>query len=236
MLSRSAHSLADAAQPFLQHSPKVRHHKATHEALHSITCHICPSQDDTQHGAHTSANSPETPCHRADQTQATHSQRCRTVAYLPTRPCQLPNRCAPKLRERVSKPRDQTIPFHPPSTKVVFRRHPQIQQVLHNWRAAHHQWVPDHPPPCACQHLHTSHYPHLFHGDIATPLSELLPDQHCLKFSGKSTLFPKASQLHHTALAQTQSATTTTPCRRPYPYHLSQSPDPTAPCLRRPPH
>ena len=90
-----AHSLADAGQPFLQHSPQVRHHKATHEALHSITCHICPLQDDTQHGTHTSANSPEIPCHRADQTQATHSQRCRTVAYLPTRPCQLPNRCAP---------------------------------------------------------------------------------------------------------------------------------------------
>ena len=104
--------------------------------------------------------------------------------------------CANFLRERVSKHRDQTIPFHPPSTKVGFHRHPQIQQALHNWRTAHHQWVPDHPPPCACQHLHTSHYPHLFHGHIATPLSELLPDQHCLKFSGKSTLFPKASQLH----------------------------------------
>ena len=100
------------------------------------------------------------------------------------------------LRECISKHRDQTIPFHPPSTKVVFRRHPQIQQVLHNWRNAHHQWIADQPPPCACQHLHTSHYPHLFHGHIAAPLSELLPDQHSLKFSGKSTLFPKVSQLH----------------------------------------
>ena len=42
------------------------------------------------------------------------------------------------LRECVSKHRHQTIPFHPPSTKVVFRRHPQVQQVLHNWRTAHH--------------------------------------------------------------------------------------------------
>ena len=40
-----------ACQPFLQHSPKVRRHKATHEALHSITSHIRPSQDDTQHVA-----------------------------------------------------------------------------------------------------------------------------------------------------------------------------------------
>ena len=100
------------------------------------------------------------------------------------------------LRECISKHREQTIPFHPPSTKVVFRRHPQIQQVLCNWRNTHHRWVPDQPPPCTCQHLRTTHYPRLFHGHIAAPLSELLPDQRCLKFSGKSTLFPKVGQLH----------------------------------------
>ena len=100
------------------------------------------------------------------------------------------------LRECISKHRDKTIPFHPPSTKVVLRRHPQIQQVLRNWRNTHHRWIPDQPPPCTCQHLRATHYPHLFHGHIAAPLSELLPDQHCLKFSGKSTLFPKVGQLH----------------------------------------
>ena len=99
------------------------------------------------------------------------------------------------LRECIKKHRDHTIPFHPPSTKVVFRRHPQIQQVLCNWRNTHRRWVPDQPPPCTCHRLHTAHYTHFFHGHIAAPLSTLLPDQHCLKFSSKSTPFPKVGQL-----------------------------------------
>ena len=108
------------------------------------------------------------------------------------------------LRQCISKRRDQTIPFHPPSTKVVFRRHPQIQQVLCNWRRTHHRWKPDQPPPCTCQRMRATHYPRLFHGHIAAPLAELLPDQHCLKFSGKSPLFPKVGQLHSQQLRAIQ--------------------------------
>ena len=120
------------------------------------------------------------------------------------------------LRERVSKHRDQTIPFHPPSTKVVFRRHPQIQQVLHNWRTAHHQWVPDHPPPCACQHLHASHYPHLFHGHIATPLSELLPDQRCLKFR-RAPFFAKQVSYTHSRFEPHSAGTNAISYHHPLP-------------------
>ena len=95
------------------------------------------------------------------------------------------------LRQRVDKHRDLTIPFHTPSTKVIYRRHPYVQELLRNWRRAHHMWRPNDPPACTCKHLQQAFPQHVHQDHIAAPLQVLCPSQKFLEFSGKSTVFPK---------------------------------------------
>ena len=89
-----------------------------------------------------------------------------------------------------------TLPFHPPSTTVVFARHPGIQDQLHNWRKAHRTWQPNHSPPCTCQQLKQRHPTHNIHHDhVVIPLHALAPDPHFLQYSGRSTFFPPGKPL-----------------------------------------
>ena len=89
---------------------------------------------------------------------------------LPTPRCRLPTSIPflshpTLLRNRITA-RDSTLPFHPPTTTVVFARHPRIQDQLHNWRKAHRRWQPNHSPPCTCQQLKQQNPTHVHHDQV----------------------------------------------------------------------
>ena len=58
------------------------------------------------------------------------------------------------LRQRITLHKQRTIPLYPPTTTVVYVRHPRIQDQLHNWRKLHRTWQPHNPPQCTCKQLH----------------------------------------------------------------------------------
>ena len=100
------------------------------------------------------------------------------------------------LRTSVQDAKRNLVPFHVPRTKAVFKKHPPIQQILHNWRQAHSTWQPQQETECTCaslrpkvdaQHLHNNH--------IAIQLAELQPQHSFLAYSGKSNVLQKNSQL-----------------------------------------
>ena len=108
------------------------------------------------------------------------------------------------LRAQITTHRQHTLPLHPPTTTVVYARHPRAQDYIHNWRQFHRQWNPQQPPLCRCQHLHQTHPSHIHHGHIAVPLTTLVPQHHFLHYSGRSTFFPPTKQLRRDLLTAIQ--------------------------------
>ena len=108
------------------------------------------------------------------------------------------------LRDQITTHRQHTLPLHPPTTTVVYARHPRVQDRIHNWRQPHRHWKPEQPPQCTCQHLHQAHPTHMHNGHIAIPLFTLVPQHHFLQYSGKSTFFPPTKQLRRDLLTAIQ--------------------------------
>ena len=54
------------------------------------------------------------------------------------------------LRECIAQHKSTMLLLHIPITQPVCKKHPPLQRILHNWRAAHASWIPDEPPACAC--------------------------------------------------------------------------------------
>ena len=98
------------------------------------------------------------------------------------------------LRQRITCHRNHTIPFHLPSTKVFYRKHPSVSTILANGDAF---TALGHPNPA------TVHVPILLPSSPRTCVSRtcshsrLCPvsDQRFLRFSGKSTAMPPTETL-----------------------------------------
>ena len=112
------------------------------------------------------------------------------------------------LRQRITLHKQHTIPLYPPTTTVVFTRHPRVQDHLHNWRKLHRTWQPHSPPKCTCQQLHNKYPDHIYDNRVVLPLHKLAPDQHFLQYSGKSIFFPSTNMLRQ---ALTTCLTTVAP-------------------------
>ena len=98
------------------------------------------------------------------------------------------------LRTSVQDAKRNLLPFHVPSTKAVFKKHPPIQRILHNWRQAHSTWQPQQEIECTCASLRpTVDAQHLHNNHIAIQLAELQPQHSFLAYSGKSNVL--AAQL-----------------------------------------
>ena len=100
------------------------------------------------------------------------------------------------LRTSIQDAKRNLLPFHVPSTKAVFKKHPPTQQILHNWRQAHSTWQPQQETECTCASLRsTVDSQHLHNNHIAIQLAELQPQHRFLAYSGKSNVLQKNSQL-----------------------------------------
>ena len=85
------------------------------------------------------------------------------------------------LRTSIQDAKRSLLPFHIPSTKAVFKKHPPIQQILHNWRQAHSTWQPQQEAECTCASLRsTVDSQHLDNNHIAIQLAELQPQHRFL--------------------------------------------------------
>ena len=100
------------------------------------------------------------------------------------------------LRNRVTEARHTIPPLHLPSTKLVCKKHPPLQQILHNWHQAHTTWQPNQGATCTCAQLPSTVSPdHIYNNHIAIQLAELKPQHSFLAYLGKSNILPKRSQL-----------------------------------------
>ena len=104
------------------------------------------------------------------------------------------------LRNRVTEAKhSHTIPpLHLPSTKLVCKKHPPLQQILHKWGQAHTTWQPNQEATCTCAQLQSAASPdHIYNNHIAIQLAEFQPQHSFLAYSGKGNILPKHSQLAH---------------------------------------
>ena len=100
------------------------------------------------------------------------------------------------FRASIQDSKRNLLPFHVPSAKAVFKKHPPAQQILHNWRQAHSTWQPQQETECTCASLRsTVDSQHLRNNHIAIQLAELQPQHRFLAYSGKSNVLQKNSQL-----------------------------------------
>ena len=100
------------------------------------------------------------------------------------------------LRNRIAEAKQTLPPLHIPSIKLVYKKHPPLQQILHNWRQAHATWHPEPAPTCTCANLQsTVSADHIYNNHIAIQLAELQPQHSFLTYSGKSNTLPKDSHL-----------------------------------------
>ena len=154
------------------------------------------------------------PTHQRPATKAINTAMRKRALPIPKnrRPAILPYLAHPSqtsttrtfLRAQITTHRQHTLPLHPPTTTVVYARHPRVQDYIHNWRQFHRQWNPQQPPLCRCQHLHQTLPSHIHHGHIAVPLTTLVPQHHFLHYSGRSTFFPPTKQLRRDLLTAIQ--------------------------------
>ena len=113
--------------------------------------------------------------------------------------------------QRITLHKQRTIPLYPPTTTVVFARHPRVQDQLHNWRKLHRTWQPQHPPPCTCKQLHNKHPNHIYNDHMVLPLHKFTPDQHFLQYSGRSTFFSIRKQAQANIAPRFAAMAQTTP-------------------------